>query len=66
VNYEPYLEERINFYKEGESRRKIREAVNKSIQNGESWDLELALVPAKGNERWARAIRSVNFGSMTH
>ena len=55
-DFVPNLEERIDFYKEGEHRRKIREAVERSIHVGESWDLELVLITAKGNERWVRAI----------
>jgi PAS domain S-box-containing protein len=54
--FEPDLETRINFYKEGESRDRIREAVNRAIEHGEPWDLELKLVTFKGNERWVRAI----------
>jgi PAS domain S-box-containing protein len=52
----PKLETAINFYKEGESRQKITEAVNLAIETGEGWDLELQIVTAKGNERWIRAI----------
>lgn len=52
----PNLEDRIDFYKEGEHRRKIREAVERSIHSGEPWDLELILVTVKGNERWVREI----------
>ncbi|TVQ05955.1 MAG: PAS domain S-box protein [Balneolaceae bacterium] len=54
------LETRINFYKEGESRDKFRKAVNRAIQHGESWDLELELVTVKGNERWVRTIGEVD------
>lgn len=60
-DFEMDLESRINFYKEGESREKIREALNRAIQHGEPWDLELELVTAKGNERWVRAIGEVEF-----
>ncbi|TVR29410.1 MAG: PAS domain S-box protein, partial [Balneolaceae bacterium] len=57
--FEPDLETRVNYYKEGESRDKIREALNRAIQYGEQWDLELELITAKGNDRWVRAIGEV-------
>lgn len=56
-NYEPV----ITFYKEGESRNKITEAVNKAIKDGTPYDLELKIVTAKGNERWVRAIGEPEF-----
>lgn len=59
--YEPVLEEGINFYKEGESRNKITEAVNNAIKDGTPYDLELKIVTAKGNERWVRAIGEPEF-----
>lgn len=55
-DYVPTLDEGINFYKPGLSRDKIRSAVQNAIENGESWDLELELVTAKGNTIWVRAI----------
>ncbi len=55
ADYLPDLTTGINFYKEGESRDKITSAVNEAIENGISWDLELQIITAKGNERWVRA-----------
>lgn len=52
----PDLETGINFYKEGESRKTIRKAVQKAIEKGTPWDVELQIVTGKGNERWVRAI----------
>ncbi|MDZ7680473.1 MAG: PAS domain S-box protein [Fodinibius sp.] len=54
-NFEPDLETGISFYKEGKSRAVIKEAVKKAIEDGTSWDEELQIVTAKGNERWVRA-----------
>ncbi|GMN09728.1 hypothetical protein MTsPCn9_17710 [Croceitalea sp. MTPC9] len=54
-DYEPTLEEGINFYKEGRYREHISELVNKAIAEGIPWDTELIIVTAKGNEVWVRA-----------
>ncbi|PZX49604.1 PAS domain S-box protein [Algoriphagus chordae] len=54
--YEPDLATGINFYKEGESRDKIIEALDSTILEGKSWDLELQLVTHLGNEIWVRSI----------
>lgn len=55
-DFEPNLETGINFYKEGEHRNRIVEAVSEAIEKGTPWDLELIIVTAKGNEKWVRAI----------
>lgn len=55
MDYEPVLDEGINYYKEGESRDKITKAVNEAIENGTPWDLELILVTSKQREIWVRA-----------
>jgi len=54
-DFEPDLETGISFYKEGESRTTIKEAVEKAIADGEPWDEELQIVTANGNERWVRS-----------
>lgn len=51
----------INFYKEGESREKITEAIDVAMRTGKPWDLELQLITAKGNEVWIRAIGKTEF-----
>ncbi|MCE6987727.1 PAS domain-containing hybrid sensor histidine kinase/response regulator [Dyadobacter sp. CY323] len=53
---EPVLEEAILFYKEGPSRDTVRRVVREGIANGTSWDHELQIVTAKGNELWVRTI----------
>ena len=55
-DYEPNLTTGINFYKEGESRRIITNAVEQGIQHGIPYDAELELVTAKGRTIWVRAI----------
>jgi PAS domain S-box-containing protein len=54
--YKPDLKTAINFYKVGDNRNKIEAAVRKSMTDLISFDLELELVTAIGNEKWVRAI----------
>ncbi len=54
--YIPDLEKDILFYKEGESRNSIKRAIRDAIEKGVSWDLELQIITAKGNEKWVRSI----------
>ncbi len=49
------VEDGINFY-HPDHRSKINEAVGEAISENKSWDLELKIITAKGNERWVRAI----------
>lgn len=55
-DFEPEIASAIQFYKEGKSRRTIQLAVKAAIEKGESWDMELQIITAKGKERWVRAI----------
>ena len=54
MDYVPSVESAISFYKP-EGQAIISEAVARGINTGESWDVELPLVTAKGNEIWVRA-----------
>lgn len=54
-DYEPNLEEGINFYKKGEHRDSITRLVSEAIQNGTPWDTELIIVTAKNKELWVHA-----------
>lgn len=54
--FQPNIESGINFYKEGESREAITEAVRLAIEKFQSWDLNLELVTARGREIWVRTI----------
>ena len=60
-DYVPELEKGINFYKEGESREKISEAVGLAISEGKPWNLDLQIVTYLGNEIWVRAIGQAEF-----
>jgi len=55
LDYVPDLEKGINFYKEGHDRDMITALVSEAIASGTSWDTELRIVTAKGNEKWVHA-----------
>ncbi len=59
--YEPKLSEAIYFFKEGDSREQIRNAVENAIKTGKTYDLEVELVTAKGRTLWTRAIGQAEF-----
>lgn len=61
--YSPDLEEAINFYKEGEHREKIRNAVEEAIRNKESYDMEAVIITAGGSEKWVRTIGKPEFAN---
>jgi PAS domain S-box-containing protein len=46
----------INFYKEGYSRKRIKEVFGRCVMNEEPYDEQLQIITAKGNERWVRSI----------
>lgn len=54
-DYQPSVESAIGFYKAGESRQAITEAVDRCIRHGDPFDLELELVLGSGRELWVRA-----------
>ena len=60
-DYDPDMETAINFYKEGESRDRISQAVELGIEKGQAWHEELQLVTAKGREIWVIATGNAEF-----
>ncbi|MBK0378500.1 PAS domain S-box protein [Mucilaginibacter segetis] len=64
-DYEPALETAINFYKEGESRKKITEAVSLAMSEGKPWDLELQIINLQGREIWVRALGNAEMANGT-
>lgn len=60
-DFEPTRDRGIAFYKEGESRNTITNAIKHAIATGTSWDVELKIITAKGNEKWIRAIGEPEF-----
>ncbi len=61
MDYKPAIEEAINFYKEGIYRDTINRIVSDAMQNRGSWDEELIIVTAKGNEKWVKAMGQPEF-----
>jgi len=53
-DYVPNLTAAIAFFKEGENRNKILDAFVAAVEKGESYNLELELVTACGNDLWIR------------
>ncbi|WP_036678836.1 response regulator [Daejeonella oryzae] len=66
--YEPNIDLGIEFYKEGENRQKIKELIDLAITQGKSFDVNLQIITAKGNEIWVRALGNCKFknGQCTH
>jgi len=55
-DFKPDVAKGVNFYKEGDSRNAISDALDKAISDGDSWDLELQLITYTGREIWCRAV----------
>ncbi|TVZ52486.1 PAS domain-containing sensor histidine kinase [Dokdonia sp. Hel_I_53] len=56
LDYDPSIEEAINFYKEGFHRDKISRDFNNSIETGEEFDEEYIIVTKSGKEKWVRSV----------
>ncbi|MEZ4525581.1 MAG: ATP-binding protein [Desulfobacterales bacterium] len=54
-DYKPLFQEAVNFY-HPESREKLTAAIQRAVDFGESHDLELCFITAKGRELWTRVI----------
>lgn len=54
ADYQPTLENAYKFYAP-EARPVIREAVERAMKTGESWDLKLPFITARGRHIWVRA-----------
>ena len=60
ADYKPSLETAIEFYTP-EARPLIEQAVQAAMATGQPWDLELALISARGRPIWVRAQGEVEF-----
>jgi PAS domain S-box-containing protein len=60
-DFNPNLETAIEFYKKGEHRQKIVDAVEQAIEKGNPFDVELKIITAENNERWIRAVGEPEF-----
>lgn len=61
----PKLKEALNFVKEGESRQVFQQAIAGSIENGESFDIEVELITASSGTVWTRIVGESEFESGT-
>ncbi len=59
-NFQPTLENSLKFYKP-EDRAFVAEAVEKTKNQGISFDFELPIITGKGKEKWVRAIGESDF-----
>ncbi|MEL7833233.1 PAS domain-containing protein [Fodinibius sp. N2] len=59
-DYNPTLEKAIKFY-EPNSRKRIQKSIDKAINEGIAFDLELLVKTATGNKRWVRSIGQPEF-----
>ncbi|MEC4266978.1 PAS domain S-box protein, partial [Flagellimonas halotolerans] len=55
LSYGPELEGAIEFYRE-DHRERVKEAISSAMENGSPIEFEAALISAKGNEKWVRAM----------
>ena len=55
LDYDSDVEKGISFYSP-ESKPVIEAAVQRAIEHGEPFDLELQFITAKGNHRWVHSI----------
>ncbi len=60
ADFVPVMEEAINFYAP-EARPVITDLVQRGIQHGDPWDVELPLITAKNNRIWVRAVGQAIF-----
>lgn len=58
-DFEPDIERWINFYPEGYNRDAVKNAIEQGMNFGNSWDMELEIISAKGNKKWIRSIGEV-------
>jgi PAS domain S-box-containing protein len=61
ANYEPSLAEAIRFFKKGASQNEVARAINRAVKQGQSWDLEVQIINAAGQEKWVRALGHAEF-----
>jgi PAS domain S-box-containing protein len=56
ADFIPEMETAMNFYKAGYDREAIHHATDQILKHQTSFDIELQIVTAKGNERWVRVM----------
>ncbi|MGE9312987.1 PAS domain-containing protein [Niabella sp. CJ426] len=53
-DFELSFESALSFFKDEDSRRRLSDAVEATLQSGKIFDLELPVLTAKGNEAWLK------------
>lgn len=56
ASFKPEMWSSLPFYKEGESKKRLDQAIKDAVNNGTGWDLELQIVTRQGIEKWVRII----------
>lgn len=55
IGEEVFVEEGLSFYP-GQAKQKIQDELENTLKTGETYDLEVPFISAKGNNKWVRAI----------
>ncbi len=55
LDYKPSLQDAITFF-HPEDRDKLTSAIQRSLENGEPYDLEIRFITARGNQLWTRTV----------
>ncbi|MBQ4857728.1 ATP-binding protein [Pseudoalteromonas sp. MMG007] len=60
-DYQPVIEDALEFYKEGTSRESISQAVKNATEKGDKWHLDLQIVTAKNQTLWISTFGEAEF-----
>lgn len=60
-DYQPVIEQALDFYKQGEHRARISELFSEAVNKGNSWETESIIATALGNECWVKSIGQAEF-----
>ncbi|KPZ57189.1 MULTISPECIES: ATP-binding protein [Pseudoalteromonas] len=60
-DYQPIMDNAIEFYKDGSSKDAINQAVENAINKGEKWNLELEVITAQNQEIWISTFGEAEF-----
>ncbi|MEH6397318.1 PAS domain-containing protein, partial [Pseudoalteromonas sp.] len=60
-DYQPVISQALDFYKEGYHRDRISQLFKDAIITGNSWEIELIIVTALGNECWVKSIGQAEY-----
>ncbi|TMO81925.1 hybrid sensor histidine kinase/response regulator [Pseudoalteromonas sp. S3776] len=60
-DYQPIIDNAVEFYKDGSSKDAINQAVENAINKGEKWNLELEVITAQNQEIWVSTFGEAEF-----